>query len=117
MTLAPARPATPVNPCKLETIAMGPKASRFAILFFAFFAAFSTAATAQTNADATDKAAADLVAAQLREQGYACEDPASAKRDPDSADAYGAIWIVSCKNASYRVQLVPDMAAEVEQIN
>ncbi len=69
-------------------------------------------AMGQTN---DDKAAADLVATQVRDQGYACEEPTSASQDPDSEG--DTVWTLSCANASYRVRLVPDMAAQIEQIN
>ncbi len=72
-------------------------------------------AAAQSDADATDKAAADLAAEQVREQGYACDEPTSAKPDPD-ADG-DSVWLLDCKNASYRVRLVPDMAADIEEID
>ena len=70
-------------------------------------------AMGQTNPD--DNAAADLVATQVREQGYTCEEPTSASQDPDSEG--DAVWTLRCANASYRVRLVPDMAAQIEQIN
>ena len=70
-------------------------------------------AIGQTNAD--DKAAADLVATQVREQGYTCDEPTNASQDPESED--DAVWTLNCANTSYRVRLVPDMAAQIEQIN
>jgi hypothetical protein len=86
------------------------------------------AAAAQTGSDVTDRAAADIVATQIRSQGYACDEPSSAKPDqkaePSSAkpDQKASrpdetAWILTCKNATYRVKLVPDMAAQVEQLD
>jgi hypothetical protein len=49
----------------------------------------------------------DDIAAQIRAQGYACDQPQSATRDAQA----------SKPNASYRVRLIPDMAAQVERIN
>lgn len=71
-------------------------------------------AVAQTNA-ADDAAAGQLVAVQVRDQGLACADPVSAKRDPTAND--DAVWTLTCADASYRVRLVPDQAAQVEKLN
>lgn len=68
-------------------------------------------AAAQTD----DSAAGQLVAVQVREQGLACADPVSAKRDPTAQD--DAVWTLTCADASYRVRLVPDQAAVVEKLN
>jgi hypothetical protein len=56
---------------------------------------------------------AGIVAAQIRTQGYACADPVSATLDREASRPHLAVWILRCANASYRVQLVPDMAAHV----
>jgi hypothetical protein len=68
-------------------------------------------AAAQTD----DAAAGQLVAVQVREQGLACADPVSAKRDPTAQD--DAVWTLTCADASYRVRLIPDQAAKVEKLN
>lgn len=72
-------------------------------------------AAAQTSASQAESEAADDVATQIREQGYDCQDPTSAKPDPHASQPNETVWILTCKNASYRVRLVPDMAAEVEK--
>jgi hypothetical protein len=59
----------------------------------------------------------DVIAAQLRDQGYACDNPQSATRDEDASGPDEAAWIVTCEGGSYRVKLVPDMAAKVEKID
>jgi len=79
-------------------------------------AILSAPAAAQTNASQAESEAADDVATQIREQGYDCKDPTSAKRDQTASQPDETAWILTCKNASYRVRLVPDMAAEVEKI-
>ncbi len=33
-----------------------------------------------------------------------------------AAQSTGDVWILECENATYRVKLVPDMAATIEQI-
>jgi len=75
------------------------------------------AAAAQMGSDATDRAAADIVATQIRSQGYACDEPSSAKPDQKASRPDETAWILTCKNATYRVKLVPDMAAQVEQLD
>ena len=58
---------------------------------------------------------AEVIAVQIRDQGYACDKALSAERErPESHDA---VWILKCDNASYRVQLIPDMAAKVERLD
>ena len=74
-------------------------------------AASAYPATAQTD----DAAAGQLVAVQVREQGLACAEPVSAKRDPAVND--DAVWTLTCADASYRVRLVPDQAAKVEKLD
>ena len=59
---------------------------------------------------------AGIVAAQIRTQGYACTAPVSAARDRQASRPNVTVWILRCRNASYRVQLVPDMAAQVTQL-
>jgi hypothetical protein len=59
---------------------------------------------------------AAIVAAQLRTQGYACADPVSATRDVRASRPNETVWILRCRNAAYRVLLVPDMAAQVTQL-
>jgi hypothetical protein len=58
----------------------------------------------------------DIIAAQLRLQGYKCDAPRSAKRDVRASRPDEAVWLVSCEDARYRVRLVPDMAAIVEPL-
>jgi hypothetical protein len=59
----------------------------------------------------------DILAAQLRDQGYACDHPQSAEQDAKGSKPDEAVWIVQCENAKYRMRLVPDMAAKVERID
>lgn len=80
-------------------------------------AVLSAPAAAQTDAGEAESEAADDVATQIREQGYDCQDPTSAKHDQKASEPDEAAWILTCKNASYRVRLVPDMAAQVEKID
>ena len=59
----------------------------------------------------------DILAAQLRDQGYTCDHPQSAEQDAKGSKPDEAVWIVQCEGAKYRMRLVPDMAAKVERID
>src|ERR1700757_4087588 len=59
---------------------------------------------------------AEDVAAQVREQGYRCERPVAAIRDVRRSRPESAVWILSCRNARYRVRLDPDMAARITRL-
>lgn len=59
----------------------------------------------------------EIISDQLRDQGYACENPDGAKRDPEDSRPEEEAWIVDCGNASYRVRLIPDQAAQVERLD
>jgi hypothetical protein len=59
----------------------------------------------------------DILAAQLRLQGHRCDAPVTAQRDSQLSKPDEAAWILKCANASYRMRLVPDMAARVEQLD
>ena len=63
----------------------------------------------------SDAAAGELVAVQVRNQGFPCADPVDAKRDPNAND--DAVWTLTCADGSYRVRLVPDQAAQVEKLD
>lgn len=60
--------------------------------------------------------AKEIIAAQLRSQGYACSDPKSATRDRKASKPNATVWILFCENATYRVTLVPNLAAQVETV-
>ena len=63
---------------------------------------------------AEEKAPSGIVAAQVRKQGFACDYPVSAKRDPEQSKAHEAVWLLACKPERYRVRLIPKVAAKVE---
>ena len=62
------------------------------------------------------EAPAEIIAAHIRRQGYACETALSAVRNREASRPNEAVWTLRCDNGSYRVRLVPDMAAEVDAI-
>ena len=76
----------------------------------------AAAAMAGASASAQDDPT-NIVADQIRAQGYKCDSPQSAKRDEQASKPDEAVWILQCESGRYRVRLVPDMAATVEQID
>lgn len=59
---------------------------------------------------------ADDVSAQIRDQGYRCDRPVAAVRDVRRSKPDSAVWVLSCRNARYRVRLDPGMAARVTKL-
>ena len=66
---------------------------------------------------AAQEMSAEIIAAQIRDQGYACDKALSATRDEKLSKSNEAAWILKCENATYRVRLIPDMAAKVERLD
>ncbi len=56
---------------------------------------------------------ANVLAAQIRLQGFACDKPLGAKQDVKRSRPDHAVWVLRCSNATYRVSRFPDMAATV----
>jgi hypothetical protein len=59
---------------------------------------------------------AETLAAQVRLQGHRCDEPLSATRDTALSMPNEAVWVLKCANASYRLTLIPNMAAKVERL-
>jgi hypothetical protein len=57
----------------------------------------------------------EIIAVQIRKQGYACPNPKNAHRDGETP-LDDARWILECEGVTYKVTLVPNMAAKVEQV-
>jgi hypothetical protein len=58
----------------------------------------------------------DLLAAQIRSQGYRCDKVISARRDLARSKPDQAAWLLRCEKNTYRVTLIPDQAARVERL-
>lgn len=58
----------------------------------------------------------DIIAVQIRKQGFECKTPLSAERDMTTGNPDDPVWTLKCDDASYRVHLVPNMAAKVEKL-
>lgn len=65
---------------------------------------------------AAQEVPAEIVAAQIRSQGFACERPLSATRDPKLSRPDQAVWTLTCQNTVYRVRLEPGMGARVQRL-
>jgi hypothetical protein len=70
----------------------------------------------QAEQPADDEIPPDIIAVQIRKQGYTCTNPQSAKRDPQASKPDEPVWILKCDNASYRVRLVGNMADHIEKL-
>jgi hypothetical protein len=86
---------------------------RVALAVLGLLGAVATAFAAGT----ADEDPRNVLAAQLRDQGYACDQPQSAERDAQASRPDEAVWIVQCESARYRIRLDPDMAAKVERLD
>lgn|SRR5665647_1161083 len=78
--------------------------------------AVSPAAQAQAVQPADDEVPPDIIAVQIRKQGFACTNPQSAKRDPQVSKPDEPVWILTCENATYRVRLIGNMADRIEKL-
>ena len=73
-------------------------------------------AEAQSVQPADDEVPPDIIAVQIRKQGYECNKPSKAKRDPDASRPDLPVWILTCENATYRVRLVGNMADRIDRM-
>ncbi len=80
-------------------------------LIAAFLLAGGVAAAAQAQ-----EAPKDVIAAHVRLQGYPCDAPKTARRNPSASRPDEAVWVLVCANARYRIRLVPDMADFIEPL-
>ena len=68
-------------------------------------------------AQGAEEMPAEIIAVQIRDQGYACVKALSTERDQKFSKPGEDAWILKCENATYRVRLIPDMAAKVERLD
>ena len=59
----------------------------------------------------------EVLADQLRSQGYPCDRALSTEQDVVASKPHEAVWVVKCTNGNYRMRLIPGMTAKVERIN
>ncbi|MXN66330.1 hypothetical protein GR183_15555 [Stappia sp. GBMRC 2046] len=83
----------------------------------AVFGLFSSFGGLVANAQTSDvEDVKNLLAAQVRDQGHTCDEPQSATKEENLSKPDEEVWDLECEDATYRVKLVPDMAAEIEKI-
>lgn len=58
-----------------------------------------------------------IIAAQVRSQGFACDNPTGAERVADESQPDRPVYTLACDGVTYRVKLIPDMAAEITKID
>jgi hypothetical protein len=58
----------------------------------------------------------DMLAAQIRMQGFACDKSRGAVKDTKRSRPDHEVWVLRCSNATYRISRAPDMAAKVEPV-
>jgi hypothetical protein len=58
----------------------------------------------------------DIVAAAVRERGFACDRPRSVARDPSASEPDRAAWIIQCEGERYRVIFEGDTGPRVTPV-
>jgi hypothetical protein len=90
---------------------------RIAALWMIVAALCTGGALAQNAAPADAETARDIVATTVRAQGYPCEQPKRATRDPAVSLPDQAAWILQCANARYWIRYDNDVPAEIRQLD
>jgi hypothetical protein len=67
-------------------------------------------------ARASQETPKDELAAQIRTQGFTCDRPQQATRDPELSKPDYEVWVLQCGNATYRIGRYPDREAKIEQL-
>lgn len=106
--LAPARHTAFIN--KGGTMRLSEVSTRGLVAAGLFLGSMLSGATA-------DDGVAGEIAAQIRAQGQPCNTAETATRDAAQLRPDEAVWTVKCENATYRVRLIPDMAAKIERVD
>lgn len=84
--------------------------------YLALFGCAFIAATGPAMAQSADEPTRDLLASQIRDQGFACDKPQGAQREVKESRPNETVWILTCENDTYRMTVIPDMAAKVEKL-
>jgi hypothetical protein len=58
----------------------------------------------------------NMLAPQIRTQGFACDKPLQVRRDAKLSKPDYEVWVLKCENATYRIGRYPDLAAKVEKL-
>jgi hypothetical protein len=78
------------------------------------FFLIATPLAAQTDQGEDPK---EIIAVQIRKQGFTCVNPESATQDKEQSKPDEPVWLLKCDGASYRVRMMPDQAAKVEKLD
>jgi hypothetical protein len=108
--------SSPIRLRDPESIIAGAKIRMNKKSFIAASGSILAAAFMICSANAADETPTDILAARIRDQGYECLKPQGAKRDAAQSAPNETVWLLDCESGSYRVTLVPDLAAKVEQL-
>ncbi len=68
-------------------------------------------------AHAQQEKAAEIIAVQIRKQGYTCGKAEGAERDVEASKPNVPVWILKCDNARYRVHVLGSLADKVERLD
>jgi hypothetical protein len=79
--------------------------------------AFLIVAVVLGGGHAVAEAPEEIIAAKIRILGFACDKPVSAVRDRAASKPHETVWLLKCEDYSYRVRLVPNMAADVRSLD
>ena len=96
----------------LHVAEAGAKAAIPAILSLAFMGTLCDIAYAQADITMSK----EILAVEVRKQGFVCTNPIDAVRDVQHSRPGDTMWLLSCEVGDYRVSLVPKMAAEVRRV-
>ena len=69
-----------------------------------------------TSVQATEETLQSMLAAQIRSQGYVCDQPLGARKDKKRSRPDHGVWVLRCGDANFRVSRAPDMAAKVKPL-
>ncbi|MDF0578811.1 hypothetical protein P0R28_04690 [Bradyrhizobium yuanmingense] len=81
-----------------------------------FAASLPHADRMMSPAQAAEEKPKEMLAAQIRTQGFVCDKAVRATRDAKRSRPDHAVWVLKCTNATYRVGRAPDMAAQVQPL-
>jgi hypothetical protein len=87
------------------------------ILYVAILGLACAAGIGPVIAQSADEPTPDLLASQIRDQGFTCDKPKSATHEAKQSKPNETVWILTCENDTYRMTVVPDLAAKVEKLN
>lgn len=84
--------------------------------FFTGWALLMSCVASQAQQATAGENPRDVLAAQIRLQGFACDQALKATRDAKRSRPDREVWVLRCSNAIYRVSRAPDMVASVERL-